>query len=177
MVSKTLYNILYNLWKNENKDGIQHLSHDAYTEIKLYLNNLRNEFESLDRKSLKSQMKLQEINNAKYLVKDLILRRYHKLIALLYNKKIDKFQLTREEKSIYDNLQNVSNQIENLIESVISARAHSKIIIRFLQEAPAIVGSDIKIYGPFMVEDLASLPIKNVESLIKRGVVKQVDLH
>lgn len=181
-MAKALYKKLYSLWKNEEKDEIQPLSENVYLEIKSYLQNLKNEFESLDRRSLKSRLKLKEMNCAKHLAKDLIFRRINKLAMILYNKEIDRSFLTREEKIIYDKLQQISKQIERLIESVIEGKtdnldkSRDKIIIRFMQGTPAIVGSDMKIYGPFKPEDVSSIPIKNAESLIKRGVAKQVDL-
>lgn len=178
-----MYNKLYNLWKNEEKEEIQPLSQDVYSEIKAYLQNLRSEFESLDKNSLKAKLKLQEINRAKQLAKDLIFKRFQKFAVILYDKKIDESLLTKEEKTIYDSLKQIAKQVEKLTENMIEGKTgninklHDKTVIRFLQEAPAIVGSDMKIYGPFKPEDIASIPIKNVENLIKWGVAKQVDLQ
>ena len=47
--------------------------------------------------------------------------------------------------------------------------------IRFLKDVPTIVGADMKTYGPFKEEDVASLPAENAEVLIKRGVVVEVE--
>ena len=51
------------------------------------------------------------------------------------------------------------------------------LLIRFLQPIPAIVGLNAKVYGPFKVEDVASLPIENAESLIKRGIAVKVEIE
>jgi DNA replication factor GINS len=50
-------------------------------------------------------------------------------------------------------------------------------IVRFLQPLPAIMGIDMKAYGPFKAEDVASIPQQNAENLVKRGIVKRVQVE
>jgi DNA replication factor GINS len=40
-------------------------------------------------------------------------------------------------------------------------------VVRFLVDIPAIIGADLKPYGPFKPEDIATLPLENVEILMK----------
>jgi DNA replication factor GINS len=47
-------------------------------------------------------------------------------------------------------------------------------VVRFLSDFPAIIGVDLKTYGPFKAEDIATLPVENASALISQGVVKQV---
>jgi DNA replication initiation complex subunit (GINS family) len=49
------------------------------------------------------------------------------------------------------------------------------VLVRFLQSLPAIMGIDMKAYGPFQPEDLATIPRQNAENLIKRGIAKKVE--
>jgi hypothetical protein len=35
---------------------------------------------------------------------------------------------------------------------------HKRVVLRFLADVPAIIGSDMKTYGPFKAEDVASVP-------------------
>jgi len=51
-----------------------------------------------------------------------------------------------------------------------------RILVRFSCEVPAIVGVDMKSYGPFKPEDLVVLPRNNAETLIRRGVATAVEL-
>ena len=180
-MNDVLYKKLYIAWENEEKEEIQPLPENFSSDLKTYLEKLRNEFEVLDRKSLKSKLKFQEMENVKYLAKDLILKRFHKLIMIFYNTKIDRTLLTNDEKIIYDNLQQITKQIEKIIQNLNEATTENtklqEKIIRFIQATPAIIGSDMKIYGPFKLEDIASIPVKNAENLIKREVAKQVDLQ
>ncbi|NLE04992.1 MAG: hypothetical protein GX638_09345 [Crenarchaeota archaeon] len=48
--------------------------------------------------------------------------------------------------------------------------------IRFLKMVPAIIGSDMKTYGPFMVEDVASVPESNARILIRQSLAKPIEL-
>ena len=47
-------------------------------------------------------------------------------------------------------------------------------VVRFLKPVPAIMGIDMKAYGPFMAEDVGNLPRANAVNLIKRGIAKAV---
>jgi len=52
---------------------------------------------------------------------------------------------------------------------------NKRVTIRFLNMVPAIVGSDMKTYGPFMIEDVASVPESNAKILIRQGLAKPVE--
>jgi DNA replication initiation complex subunit (GINS family) len=41
---------------------------------------------------------------------------------------------------------------------------------------PAIIGSDMKTYGPFEAEDIASLPAENAKILVKQGLAEKVEV-
>jgi len=47
-------------------------------------------------------------------------------------------------------------------------------VVRFLSDFPAIIGVDLKTYGPFKAEDIATLPAENAFALVNQGVVKHV---
>jgi DNA replication factor GINS len=48
-------------------------------------------------------------------------------------------------------------------------------VVRFTQPLPAIMGIDMKTYGPFKAEDVASLPAQNADNLIRKGIAKLVE--
>ena len=52
-----------------------------------------------------------------------------------------------------------------------------RVTLRILKDIPDLIGSDMKSYGPFLVEDVASLPPENAELLIKRGLGKLVETN
>ncbi len=51
------------------------------------------------------------------------------------------------------------------------------VVVRFLKPLPAIMGVDMKAYGPFDAEDVASIPRRNAVNLIRRGIAKLVDIE
>ncbi len=53
---------------------------------------------------------------------------------------------------------------------------HKRLTLRFTKAIPAIMGADMKSYGPFVPEDVASLPALNAQILIKQGLAVLVDV-
>ena len=49
-------------------------------------------------------------------------------------------------------------------------------IVRFLQDIPEIVGTDLRIYGPYNKEDVGSIPSENAEALMKQGAAKMIEV-
>jgi DNA replication initiation complex subunit (GINS family) len=45
-----------------------------------------------------------------------------------------------------------------------------------LKAIPAVVGVDMKTYGPFLAEDVGSLPLENAKILVKRGLAEAVEV-
>jgi DNA replication initiation complex subunit (GINS family) len=52
---------------------------------------------------------------------------------------------------------------------------HNRVALRFLKAIPAVVGADMKTYGPFLAEDVASLPVENAKVLVKRGLAEAIE--
>jgi DNA replication initiation complex subunit (GINS family) len=55
-------------------------------------------------------------------------------------------------------------------------RPQGRVALRFLKAIPAIVGVDMKTYGPFMAEDVGSVPVENAKGLVKRGLAEAVEV-
>jgi DNA replication factor GINS len=53
---------------------------------------------------------------------------------------------------------------------------HKRLTLRFVKSIPAIMGTDMKSYGPFVAEDVASLPAVNAKMLVKQGLAIMVDV-
>ena len=49
-------------------------------------------------------------------------------------------------------------------------------MLRFLKAIPSIIGADMKTYGPFAAEDVASVPADNAKILVKQGLAVVVDV-
>ena len=59
---------------------------------------------------------------------------------------------------------------------VASEIPHKRVALRFIKAIPGVIGSDMKTYGPFMAEDIASLPIENAKILVKQGLAEVVEV-
>jgi DNA replication factor GINS len=57
------------------------------------------------------------------------------------------------------------------------ARQSSLILVRILCDLPAIIGVDLKRYGPLKAEDIASLPLENAELLIRHSQARKIELQ
>jgi DNA replication initiation complex subunit (GINS family) len=53
---------------------------------------------------------------------------------------------------------------------------HKRLTLRFTKAIPAIMGADMKSYGPFAPEDVASLPALNAQILIKQGLAVLIEV-
>lgn len=53
---------------------------------------------------------------------------------------------------------------------------HKRLTLRFVKSIPAIMGADMKSYGPFVAEDVASLPELNAKILVKQGLAVLVEV-
>jgi DNA replication initiation complex subunit (GINS family) len=60
--------------------------------------------------------------------------------------------------------------------TVASTPSSRRVAVRFLKPVPSIIGADMQSYGPFLVEDVASVPELNARILIRQGLAKLVEL-
>jgi hypothetical protein len=93
--------------------------------------------------------------------------------------------LSTEEKKVFSNFLSFIKEYQlfrnNLFQRTTS-KANTKkppkrLVLRILKDIPALIGSDMKSYGPFLVEDVTSLPSENAELLIKQGLGKLVETN
>ena len=184
-----MYRKIYEAWKREVDDEeLQPLPENFYQEFSAYIKNLREEIRSLDEKSFKYKIKQLEVEKSSELLNLLISLRLKKIVKLLLEEKgeIDLSLLTLEEKSFYDQLSQGFRFSKKLAKDSIEGKTLKStydfkakrvgVVLRVLSDIPALVGSDMKTYGPFKVEDVIAIPLQNIEKLVKHGYVKEVDV-
>jgi hypothetical protein len=86
----------------------------------------------------------------------------------------------READELYEKLERIKPSEEDLEKAIRDAVKRwclealpapiEYVKVRFLKEIPAIVGADMKTYGPFKKGEIAELPKPNAEALIKQEV-------
>jgi DNA replication initiation complex subunit (GINS family) len=180
-----LYNELYETWKKEKEnEEIQRLPKNFYAKIAAYIKKTREENRMLDKKTAKAKLLNVEFKNVRMIVGELFDLRCRKLWGKALNREtVARDTLTEEEEKLYREVLPLAEAYQAFSKDVL--RGHlsniekgakqAMMVLRFVQEIPALVGSDMKTYGPFVPEDIATLPPENARLLIKQGAAVEVD--
>jgi len=181
----SLYDKLYEAWKKEKESvEIQKLPRDFYAKLADYMKKIREEIRMLDEKTTKAKLMKRELKNVKNMSKELFQHRQDKVRKkALDGEIVPKEVLTEEEEKLYGEIFPLAESYQSYLKDILQGRLSriekeekpKKMLVRFVQEIPAIVGSDMKTYGPFKPEDIATLPTENARILIKQGVAVEVE--
>lgn len=180
-----MYEVLYEAWLKE-KDSLelQTLPENFYTEATEYIRRIRRESRMLESKSVKAKLISKELSRAKRMVRELIALRFEKLVRHAKSEdSLSREALTSEEERMILELRPTFEKFQSMLKDSLRGKApaegkkveRTRRLLRFLKEVPAIVGADLKTYGPFAVEDVATLPTENAKALVKRGVAIEIE--
>jgi len=180
-----VYNELYEAWRKEiENEEIQMLPKDFYVRLADYVGKMREESRMLDKKTTRAKLMEREFKNVKNLIKKLLQLRYKKsLDTAKTGKPVPKDHLTEEEERLYAEIPPLAESYQALFKEISRGRLPGMkmekkvkgMVVRFLKEVPAIVGADMKTYGPFKPEDIATLPVENAKALVKQEVAVEVE--
>ena len=181
-----MYDELYDAWKRELENvELEKLLSDFYSRVADYLRRLKEEGRMLDKRTVKARLLKDEMQNVKRMVHELIQTRYRKLVKKAANgERITSGFLTVEEKKIHAGVLPLAEAHYSLAENILRGHAqkvnveqkHKNTVLRFLKNVPEIIGADMKTYGPFKIEDVASLPLDNSKILVKQGLAERVEV-
>lgn len=189
------YEQLQQAWQRElNNKELQNIPDQFLTEMKEYLSTLNDV--NIDENSITDRITNLERDRANQMLKDLNSERLRKIvISELNGTPITATHLTPDEQHLHANLRQLfsdfaqGNQItieqeekipRTHIPRLIPSKSRGEsdfIVLRFHKPLPAIMGIDLKAYGPFKPEDVASIPRENALNLIRRGLAKEVDIE
>ena len=182
-----MYSQLHETWKKEVENPeLVKLPSDFYVGIVEYVKRLKEESRMLDKRTVKANLLRKEMQNVKRMVKELTRVRYGKIVNKVANgKDIPREALTAEEEQVYGKISPLGETMSNFateilhgqLPSSIADLRHKRVSMRILKDVPAIVGADMKTYGPFKTEDVASLPLENAKILIKQGLAEKVGVN
>ncbi|MHA1377275.1 MAG: DNA replication complex subunit Gins51 [Candidatus Helarchaeota archaeon] len=180
-----MYSSLYKIWNDENiVDTLQKLNDKILDDIRKYVNNLT----KLKNKSEDKIAQLiieEELKNIKFMLEDLFEIRINKIFnAIKEGQEIKLNNLTLDERKFFELSKDLYQRCSDLFYSSAHGSKlknftnffHQYIPIRILKEMNAIVGADLKTYGPFKAEDIAVLPKKNAETLIKHEYAAAISI-
>ncbi len=181
-----MYNELYAAWRREIEGAsLGGLPPDFYARIADYLRRIREESRMLDKKSVKVNLLDREAQNVKRMLEELLWARYKKLVkSITQNQTLPSELLTVEEAKMCESFVTFSGAYRKFADGLMQGQtakveaevSHKRMTLRFAKSTPAIIGLDMKTYGPFMAEDVASLPVENAKMLVKQGLAVMVEV-
>jgi DNA replication factor GINS len=182
------YSRLLEAWRSERREsGLRPLPEGFFAEMSDYTSRLREQTRMLDRGSMRGKIALKERDNAERMLHELFQLRLRKIVVSeLDGAAIAAIVLTPEEKRLQAELRRLLADHSDRLKSILMGRApqvearppprSGLKVVRFVKALPAIIGIDMKTYGPFKPEDVASIPEENAENLIRRGIAKEVEI-
>jgi DNA replication factor GINS len=182
-----MYDEVYDTWKRERENiELQLLSKDFYTRLANYVKRIREESRMLDASTAKAKLIKHELRNAHRLIEELVKLRYEKMFqAAASGKTIANEVLTAEEEKSYAKILPFAESYQDFLKNILLGRlprsegekeTHKHVLVRFLKDVPAIIGADMKTYGPFRTEDVGTVPIENAKALVKQGIAAKIEL-
>jgi DNA replication factor GINS len=195
------YRRLHSAWlKEQEKDELQSVSDDFLREMRQYAQELIRA--PAEAETLTGRMTQVERLHVSQLLRELTEARLRKIVrSELESRPMDAQALTPEEQRLHANLRGLLSSYRDGSELPgAAAEAPAKaptfprsrteppqpqagakepdlVVVRFTQQLPAIMGVDMKAYGPFKPEDVASIPRQNAVNLIRRGIAKLVEIE
>jgi len=176
-----MYDELHIAWKAEkSSQRLQPLPRDFYQRANRYFEELSHETSDTDPRALHGRLASREKEMAARLLGELRQARRTKIFqAAQSHSIINPTDLTEEENSLVEAIKEPES-ISYLNQGTPPSSdkptdAEKFVVIRFLQDIPEIVGIDLRIYGPFKKEDVASVPSTNATALIGQGAAKVIE--
>jgi DNA replication initiation complex subunit (GINS family) len=161
------------------------LPSDFYVRTADYVRRIKEETRMLDKKTVKAGFLERELQNVKRMLRELVWARYEKLVKVVsVGQKVSSDLLTVEEAEICAGYVSFAEAYQKFAQNLLRGqvlkvdvvKAHKRVSLRFVKAIPAVIGADMKAYGPFMVEDVASLPVENAKILVKQGLAAVVEV-
>ena len=195
------YEALLKAWRREkDSPDLQFIEDQFLRQAQGYLDTLN--ATSMSQETLEGKALREERGYASSMLTELKNTRLRKIVeSILTNSPVDAKALTPGEQQLYANLTHLLSEYSEAPEAPLTSipqpppkvvrqpetlkappfpRSQPEpvgeelVVVRFLKPVPAIMGVDMKAYGPFMAEDVGTLPRANAVNLIKRGIAKPV---
>lgn len=176
-----MYDELHVAWKAEKStQRLQPLPRDFYQRATKYFETLSHDTSNTDSHDLPSRMTSREKEMATRLLEELRQARRMKIYqAAQTHTIINPADITEEEEilvtAIKEPESNSPPTERTHSNQEMSADTEKLVVVRFLQNIPEIAGIDLRIYGPFKKEDVASVPSTNALALISQGAAKIIE--
>ena len=174
-----MYSDLYKAWKSEKSSSLpQPLPTELYHRATMYLNGVNAELSTTDVHTIQGRLLVREKEMTERLLNELKQTRVQKIISAAQNQiPIQSASLTDHELGILESIKKSLSSSGEPPTPQDSGVTTELMVVRFLEDIPEIVGVDLRIYGPFKKEDVASLPTPNAHALEKQGAAKGIEVR
>ena len=186
----SFYEDLFHKWRKENSSKqLNSLPRDYYQRVREYVGRRRRLLQELDQKSTRAVLLMEELEQTRKIARNLVVTRRRKILRITTKgEMIPTEGLTMEDEGLYGSIlsaiDDFNKEIRRSFEGKIKdgsgegeQMSPKRILVRFLREIPAIIGSDMRTYGPFKTEDIATLPEENATALIRQGFAIEVKVQ
>jgi DNA replication factor GINS len=190
-----MYDEIYSVWLQETGNReLTRLQFDFYERVGNYFQSIKEESRMIDGKNVRMTLLKHEMLNARRMAKDIISIRYRKILKRIASGRESPSDfLTSEEKKLQNGVmplaQAYNKYAVDILEGHLAIKeidrtklvmetplVHKRLTLRFTKAVPSIIGVDMKSYGPFQVEDVASVPLENAKVLIRQGLAKAIEI-
>ncbi len=196
----TFDNLYESLRLEKYKPELQKLDNKFFNKILEYLEDKKNILKNQESKDsvfasdsiIKTKRQLE---NTKMIIKEIYEKREAKIINLaLFNSRSagsvqDTEALLDHERDMYNFLVSGLNSFRiNVLLNILECRSPAKVkeqiaenieeknneLIRFTESVPKFLGDDMNVYGPYQNEDMANLPSRVAEILVKNKRAEKI---
>lgn len=198
---ETLYEILR---REKGREELSGLDPHFYRDVVTYLIEkqaiLDNDTSSLFAKEEAKKTTIL-MENIKKIIKEIYTIREKKLLSMAHDTVkvkeiiIDTTQMLPQEKTLYEKLvKELKNNRTGTLQKVLKLETPETIeekqeekpkdlktdsssgqLIRFMQEVPKFMGTDLQVYGPYQPEDMAKLPAEIAQLLIRKEKAEVIE--
>jgi len=178
-----MYKELYERWQRElSTEELQPLRDVFLQRLRSYIEEVMADFTDAKAPEFQRRLCEEELVNLRFMLSSLLRRRAEKIINLLLggSEAIDYDLLTRQERrlveQVHRSLRGIQALEEELFAPIGDESPSQLVLIRFLEDYPQFIGLDLKRYGPFRRDDLATLPLENARAIIRRNGAELISI-
>lgn len=174
-----VYQKLMEAWGRElSTQTLQPLDGRFYSDLAEYVKTLTERLK--EAQGVQRTLIEEEVNNLRRVLDKLVDRRVEKMFQTIASTgELSPSLLAEAETKLAEALTQLVKEVKALkslpfVKPEDSAESVGKTILRFIKPLPRIVCTDLKAYGPFNPEDVATLPSLDADKLVERGVAVRV---
>lgn len=181
-----MYSEIKKTWILESENSqLQKIEPSFYSKAGEYLKKIKQKADETNNTS--ASLASLEYKRANSMLEEILKLRTKKIFKAILNGKNEVEFLTLGEKELYNSLNEIVNKFIEEIQTTLHGEKvvlHRKdetkdlgsSLIRILQDLPLVMGTDLKVYGPFRSEDVVVLPRENAQALIEREVAVEIKI-